>query len=334
MHTTKLSSLTKLVSVALLTASGQAFAADDADAQAAARYPDKPIRIIAPSSAGGGIDTLSRIIGAEITKTWGESIVVDNRPGAGGIIGSNVVAQAKPDGYTILLVASGYTINPSLYKTLPYDTIKDFERVSYLACAPNMLVVNPSVPVKTVEELVAYAKANPDGLTYGSSGVGTTSYLSGLLFTQAAGIKMVQVPYKGAGQSNMAALAGEVDSIFSAPHEMIPHAREGRMTALGVTSDKRLPLMPDVPTIAESGFPGFDVQTCYGVLAPAGTPKPIIDKLSAKLVEVINTPAVRNQLEELSFSIIGSTPEEYTAIAKADMARWIKVLKEAGVQPQ
>ncbi len=330
----KYQGLVKLAGVALLAVSVPAFAADDADTRAAANYPDKPIRIIAPSSAGGGIDTISRIIGAEITKSWGVSVVVDNRPGAGGIIGSNVVAQAKPDGYTIMVIASGYTINPSLYKTLPYDTINDFERVSYLACAPNMLVVNPSVPVKTVQELVAYAKANPDALTYGSSGVGTTSYLSGLLFTQAAGIKMVQVPYKGAGQSNMAALGGEVDSIFSAPHEMIPHAREGRMTALGVTSAKRLPLMPDVPTIAESGFPGFDVQTCYGVLAPAGTPKPIIDKLSAKFVEVINSAAVKSQLEELSFSIIGSTPEEYTAIAKADIERWIKVLKEAGIEPQ
>ncbi|GAA4332422.1 tripartite tricarboxylate transporter substrate binding protein [Pigmentiphaga soli] len=334
MHTAGLPELRILAGAALLVVSGQAVSAGDAASQAAANYPDKPIRIIAPSSPGGGIDVLARLLGARITESWGKSVVVDNRPGASGIIGTQAVAQAAPDGYTILLVAGGYTLNPSLYKKLPYDTMNDFERVSLLACAPNMLVVANSVPAKSVQELVAYAKAHPDSLTYASSGIGTTSYLSAALFQQRAGIKMVHIPYKGAGESNKAMVAGEVNLIFSAPHEMIPYARDGRVRPLAVTSAQRLPLVADIPTVAESGFPGFDVNTCYGVLVPAKTPRPIVDKLSAKFVELLRTPEVRSQLEGLSFALIGSTPEEFTKWARKDMARWPKELSAAGIQPQ
>ncbi|OWT60309.1 tripartite tricarboxylate transporter substrate binding protein [Candidimonas nitroreducens] len=334
MRNEKFSTLRALLGTTLLAASCHAMAAGGGAAEQAANYPDRPIRIIAPSSAGGGIDTLARLIGPKITQSWGQSVVVEDRPGAGGIIGSAAVAQAAPDGYTVLIVAGGYTVNPFFYKKLPYDTMKDFERVSLLACAPNMLVVNASLPLKSVKELVDYAKQHPNGLTYASSGIGTTSYLSAELFKKMAGIKMIHVPYKGAGLSNRAAIAGEVNLVFSAPHEMIPYARSGRVHALAVTSAKRLPLVPDVPTLAESGYPGFDVNTCYGVLVPAKTPKAIVDKLSAKFVEVLHMPDVRKQLEGLSFSLIGSTPEEFTDWAVKDTARWQKELQAIGIKPE
>jgi tripartite-type tricarboxylate transporter receptor subunit TctC len=333
MNSMALFKLRALVGLALVTAGGQALAADSA-ANQAANYPDKAIRIIVPSSPGGGIDVMARLIAPYLTQTLGKTIVIDDRPGAGGIIGTTAVAQANPDGYTVLMVAGGYTLNPSLYKKLPYDTMGDFERVSLLGCAPNMLVVKNNIPAKSVKELVDYAKAHPNGLTYGSSGIGTTSYLSATLFKNSAGIDMIHVPYKGAGQSNMAAVAGEVDLIFSAPHEMIPYARDGRVRALAVTSAQRLPLLPDIPTVAESGFPGFEVNTCYGVLVPAKTPKAIVDKLSKVFVAAIHTPQIRKQLEGLSFALIGSTPAEFTDWARKDMAQWQAELKEAGIQPE
>lgn len=318
----------------LLLAGVQAAWAQGREAGNSEAYPDKTIRIIAPSSPGGGIDVLARFLGAKLTESWGKTVVVDNRPGAGGIIGTSAVAQASPDGYTLLLIAGGYTLNPSLYKKLPYDTMNDFERISLLACAPNMLVVHASIPVKSVGELVAYARSRPDGLTFGSSGIGTTSYLSAMLFQQRAKLQMVHVPYKGAGLSNKAMLAGEVNMLFSAPHEMVPYAREGRVKPLAVTSSQRLPLVADVPTLAEAGFPGFEVNTCYGMLAPAKTPTAIIEKLSRKLANILETPDVRKQLESLSFTLIGSTPQAFTDWARKDLARWSTELREAGIQPE
>ncbi len=301
---------------------------------AAADYPSKPIRVVVPSSPGGGIDALARIIGPKLTETWGKSVIVDNRAGAGGVIGSEIVARASPDGYTILIVAGGYTLNPSLYAKLPYDTIKDFERVSLVACAPNLLVVHSSVPVKTVKELIAFAKAKPNFLNYASSGVGTTSYLSGEMMKVMAGVEMIHVPYKGAGLSNAAAIAGQVHFIFSAPHAMIPHVKTERVRALGVTSARRLPLIPEVPTIAEAGLPGFDINSCYGVLVPAKTPRPIVDKLNTEVVRILRIPEIRVQLENQSFEVIASSPDEYTNFTKSDMARWAKALKQAGIKPE
>jgi len=322
-----ISSLLAITATAALASSAAAQTVVD-------KYPERTIRIVAPSSPGGGIDVLARFLGSKIAEQWGQSVVVENRPGAGGIIGTQAVKQAAPDGYTVLLIASGYTLNPSLYKNLPYDTMSDFERVSLLACAPNMLVAQQKVPARSVQELVAYARANPNALTYGSSGIGTTSYLSAALFQQKAGIKMVHIPYKGAGQSNKAMVMGEVDLIFSAPHEMTQYVREGRVRALAVTSSNRLPLVDDVPTVAESGFPGFEVNTCYGVLLPAKTPRAIADKLSAKFAEVLKQPDVKRQLESLSFTLIGSSPDEFTQWAGEDMAKWSKELSEAGIRPE
>ncbi len=299
-----------------------------------ADYPNKPIRVVVPSSPGGGIDALARVIGPKLTEAWGKSIIIDNRAGAGGIIGSEIVARAPPDGYTVLIVAGGYTLNPSLYARLPYDTIRDFERVSLLADAPNLLVAHASLPVKSVKELISYARAKPKFLTYASSGVGTTSYLSGEIMKVMTGIEIIHVPYKGAGLSNAAAIAGQVHFIFSAPHTMVPHVKTERMRALGVSSLRRLPLIPDVPTIAESGLPGFDVSSTYGVLAPATTPRAIINKINAEIVRILRLPEIRANLESQSFDVVASSPEDYDRFVRTDMARWAKALKQAGIQPE
>jgi tripartite-type tricarboxylate transporter receptor subunit TctC len=326
--------LRRLISTAVLGLWCQQTPAAEGSSRAAADYPALPIRIVVPSSPGGGIDALARIVGPRMSETWGKPVVIDNRPGAGGIIGYEIVAKASPDGYTALIVAGGYTLNPSLYSKLPYDAINDFERVSLAACAPNLLVVHSSIPVTSLKELIELAKAKPNFLNYASSGVGTTSYLAAELMKVMAGVEMVHVPYKGAGLSNAAAVAGQVHFIFSAPHSMIPYVRAGRVRALGVTSARRLPLIPEVPTIAEAGIPGFDVNSCYGVLLPAKTPAAIIAKLNAEIVRILHLPDVRAQLEGLSFEVIGSTPEEYTRFAKTDLARWAKALKEAGIKPE
>ncbi len=297
-------------------------------------YPTKPVRFVVPSSPGGGADVLGRSLGLRMAEAWGKPVVVENRSGAGGIIGYEIVAKAPPEGYTILIVAGGYTLNPSLYARLPYDTIGDFERVSLIACAPNLLVVHSSVPVNSVQELIALAKAKPGFLNYASSGVGTTSYLSAEIFKAMTGVDMVHVPYKGAGESTAAAIAGQVHLIFSSPNALMPQARSGRVRALGVTSARRLPVIPEVPTIAETGLAGYEVNNCYGILVPARTPRAIVAKLNSEIVRILRAPEMRAQLESLGFDVLGTTPEEFTAFAKADLAKWAKDLKAAGIKPQ
>ena len=299
-----------------------------------ANYPAKAVRFVVPSSPGGGADVLARSLGVRMAETFGKPVVIENRSGAGGIIGYEMVAQAPADGYTLLIVAGGYTLNPSLYAKLPYDTIKDFERVSLIACAPNLLVINPSIPVTSVQELIAFARAKPKFLDYASSGVGTTSYLSAEIFKAMTGVDMVHVPYKGAGESTAAAIAGQVHLIFSTPNALMPQVKVGRLRALGVTSARRLPVIPEVPSIAEAGLPGYEVNNCYGLLVPARTPDALVRKLNADIVRILRQPAMIAQLEGLGFDVLGTTPEQFTAFAKSDMAKWAKDLKAAGIKPQ
>ena len=321
-------------SLAMAMAMAMALFSSTVVAQPAVDYPAKPIRLVVPSSPGGGIDALACVIGPRMTETWGKSVIIDNRAGAGGLIGSEIVARAAPDGYTILMVAGGYTLNPSIYARLPYDTIKDFARVSLLAGAPNLLVVHSSLPIKTFKELIAYARARPKFLTYASSGIGTTSYLSGEIMKVMTGIDIIHVPYKGAGLSNAAAIAGQVHFIFSAPHTMVPHVKSERVRALGVSSLRRLPLIPEVPTIAESGLPGFDVNSIYGVLVPAATPRAVIHKLNSEIVRILRLPDVRANLERQSFDVIASSAEAYDHFTRSDILRWANVLKQAGIKPE
>ena len=300
----------------------------------AQEYPTKPIRFVVPSTPGGGADVLARSIGPHLAEGLGKPVVIENRAGAGGIIGYEIVAQSPPDGHTILIVAGGYTLNPSLYAKLPYDTLKDFERVSLVACAPNLLVIQSSVPVKSVQELIAFAKAKPGFLNYASSGVGTTSYLAAEIFKWMTGVTMTHVPYKGAGATTAAVVAGEVQLTFSAPSALMPHTKTGRLRALGVTSARRLPVISDVPTIAESGLPGYEVNNCYGILVPAKTPSPIVAKLNRETVSALRAPERRMQLEGLGFEVLATTSEQYTAFVKTDMAKWARQLKAAGIQPE
>lgn len=300
----------------------------------AADYPSKPIRFVVPSSPGGGADVLARALGTKLAEGYGKPVVIENRAGAGGIIGYEIVAKAPPDGYTILIVAGGYTLNPSLYAKLPFDTVRDFEQVSQVTCAPNLLVVHSTVPVASVKELIAFGKAKPKFLNYASSGVGTTSFLSGEIFKLMTGVDMVHVPYKGAGEATSAVIAGQVHLIFSSPNALMPHAKTGRLKALGVTSARRLPVISEVPTIAEAGLPGFEVNNCYGILVPAKTPKAIVNKLNADFVRILRAPEMRAHLESLGFDVLGTTPEEFAAFTKADIAKWARELKAAGIKPQ
>ena len=319
--------------VALLLVSGQ-LQGQGGVPREAADYPSKPIRFVVPSSPGGGADVIARSLAPRMAERLGKPLVVENRSGAGGIIGYEIVAKAPADGYTLLIVAGGYTLNPSLYSKLPYDTLRDFERVSLIACAPNLLVVNPSIPVTSVRELIAFARAKPNYLDYASSGVGTTSYLSAEIFKAMTGVEMVHVPYKGAGDSTSAAIAGQVHLIFSTPNALMPQARAGRLRALGVTSARRLPAIPEVPTIAEAGLAGYEVNNCYGVLVPAKTPDGIVRKLNAETLRILRQPEIRANLEGLGFEVLGTTPAQFTAFALSDMAKWAKDLKAAGIKPQ
>ena len=297
-------------------------------------YPAKAVRFVVPSSPGGGADVLARLIGPKLAEAFGKPVVIENRSGAGGIIGYEMAAQAPADGYTLLIVAGGYTLNPSLYAQLPYDTIKDFERVSLIACAPNLLVVIPSVPVASVQELIAFAKAKPNYLNYASSGLGTTSYLSAEIFKAMTGVEMVHVPYKGAGDSTAATIAGQVHLIFSSPSALMPQVKAGRLRALGVTSARRLPVIPEVPSIAETGLAGYEVNNCYGILVPAKTPDVIVRKLNADIVRTLRQPEMISHLERLGFDVLGTTPGQFTAFAQRDLDEWARDLKAAGIKPQ
>jgi tripartite-type tricarboxylate transporter receptor subunit TctC len=303
-----------------------------APAAFAQSYPSKPIRWIVPSSAGGGNDFVARLFGAKLTEAWGQQVLVDLRPGAAGILGSEILVNSPPDGYTIMIVATGYGLNPSLYSKLPYDTINDFARVNLLAISPNVLVVHPSLPVKSVKELIAFAKARPNQLNYGSSGAGTGGHLSIELLKHMAGLKMTHVPYKGAGASTTAVVSGEVPMLMTAPGAAIPFIKAGRLRALAVGSAKRVKALPDVPTVAEAALPGYEVDGYYGVLAPGKTPRPIIDKLYAELDRIIKLPEVNKQMEARGFDPVSYTPEQFTEHVKQEMQKWPPVFRAAGIK--
>jgi tripartite-type tricarboxylate transporter receptor subunit TctC len=297
-------------------------------------FPSKPVRWIVPSSAGGANDVLARIVGAKLTQFWGQQVIADVRPGAGGIIGSDLAAKAPPDGYTLLVVAPGYALNPFFYKSLPYDTLKDFERITVMAHAPNVLVTHPSVPVRNVKELIALARAKPGALNFASSGRGTGGQLCAELFQHLSKTNMTAIYYKGAGDSVRALISGEVSVLFTATGAALPMAKAGKLRMLGVSGDQRFPLMPDVPTVAEQGLPGYDYMGWYAALAPARVPKEILAKLHADMVKAIRSPDVVERFAQFGFAPVANTPEEFTALVQSEMAKWGKVLKAVGVQPE
>jgi tripartite-type tricarboxylate transporter receptor subunit TctC len=296
-------------------------------------YPNKSIRLIVPFPPGGPADILSRAIGQKLTDSWGQQVVVDNRAGAGGTIGSDLAAKGAPDGYTLLMGFVGtHAINPSLYSSLPYDNIKSFEPVSLVATATIILVLHPSLPAKSVKDLIAVAKSKPGELTFGSPGNGTPQHLAGELFNTMAGVKMTHVPFKGAVPAINDLLGGRISLIFSSAPPALPHVAVGKLRALAVTSGKRSSVSPDLPTVAESGLPGFEVINWYGVLAPARTPKSIVDKLNAEIAKIMKMPDVKERLSPVGIEALGSTPAQFTAFIKEETAKWAKVVKFSGAR--
>ena len=316
-----------MLSVTAIAGRAQAQAGDPV-----AGYPSKPIRWVVPSSAGGGNDLLARLFGAKISENWGQQVVVDLRPGAAGILGSELVAKAPPDGYTILIVATGYALNPGLYSRLPYDTLNDFARITLLAFAPNVLVVHPSLPVKSVRQLIALAKSRPGELNYASSGAGTGGHLSIELLKYMSGINMIHVPYKGAGDATAAVVSGQVHMLMTSPGAALPFIKTGRLRALAVGSATRVKAMPDVPTVAEAALPGYEVNGFYGVLAPGKTPAAIIGKLHGEFERILKLPDVRKQLEARGFDPVGYPPDKFTEYVKNELQKWPPVFRAAGIK--
>jgi len=308
-----------------------ATAAAPLGASAEAAYPTKPITIIVPFAAGGTTDILARVIGQGLNKELGQSVIVDNRAGAGGNIGGALAAKAAPDGYTLFMGTVGtHAINQSLYKKMPFDPIKDFAPLTRVAMVPNLLVAHPGKPYKNVKELIAYAKANPGRVNFGSSGSGSSIHLSGELFNALAKVDMVHVPYKGSAPAVSDLIGGQIDIMFDNMPSAIQHVRAGKLVPLAVTTAKRSPELPDVPTIAEAGVPGYEATSWFGMLAPAATPAPIVARLNTALVKVLAQPEVRKKLAEQGAVPYSEKPEQFAAFIRAETAKWSKVVKESG----
>ena len=314
--------------IATLTCAAPAFSAEDP-----AKYPSKAIRFIVPFPPGGGNDTIARLVGQQMAASMGQQVLVDNRPGAAGALGAQVAAVAPADGYTIFLAGVGsHGLNPNLRKKLPYDAVKDFDAVSLIASAPLLVVVHPSLPVKSVKELVTLAKAKPGVINYASNGAGGSSHLAVELFNMMTATKMLHVPYKGLAPALTDLLSGEVQVMFSSAVAMLPQVRAGRLRAIAMTGNKRSSAIPDIPTVAEAGVKGYETGSWYGVVVPAGTPKYAIDKLSSEIIRITKSPQVTNKLVEEAVIPVGSTPAEFSAYIKSEIARWGKVIKAAQIK--
>ena len=300
---------------------------------AAQAYPNKPIRVIVAVPAGGTPDVVMRMVAPGLSNLLGQQLVIDNRGGAGGQIGAELAAKALPDGYTLFWSAPGpLTIQPLLHKQVAYDPIKDFLPVSLVSIGPYLLLTHPSVPVKTVKELIAFAKAQPGKLNYSSAGNGSTNHLATELFKNMAGVNITHVPYKGGPQALTDAIGGHVDLTFNSIPPAVPHVKAGRLRLLGISSAKRSPLLPEVPTVSEAGVPGYEWITWFGLLAPAQTPKPIITRLNGALVEVVRAPDIKSQFEVLGYNTVGSSPEEFAAFIHAEAQSHAKAAKLSGVK--
>jgi len=316
--------MTRLPSVALVFAAGLAVA------QAPA-YPVKSVRLLVPSSPGGGTDILARVLAQKMSETFGQQFVVENRPGAGQVIGIEAVARSAPDGYTLLMAASAIVINEVLYAKPPYDTLRDFAPVTLGASLPNILVVHPALPVKSVRELIVLAKTRAGQLNYSSAGSGTSPHLSMELFRLMAGITLTHIPYKGSGPATVDLLAGQVQLSMPNVLTALPHIKGGKLRGLGVTSGKRATGLPDIPAIAET-LPGYEAIQWYGILAPAGTTRDIVGKLQAEIARILVLPEVRDRLAADGADAVGSRPDEFAAYIRAELAKWGKVVKTGGIK--
>jgi tripartite-type tricarboxylate transporter receptor subunit TctC len=315
----------------LLTAIAAIFAPHLTLAQA---YPSKVIHIINPFAAGGGLDQLARHLAQKMSESMGQPVIVENRPGAGGNIGAELVAKANPDGYTLVMGSSAtHGINPALYgPRLPFDPIKDFTAISVSVVQKNVLVVNAAMPVNNVRELIALGKSQPDKLSFGSAGTGTSQHLSGELFKSMAGIDMVHVPYKGSAAAMTDLLGGQISMMFTDIPTAIPHIRAGKLRALGITAAEPSPALPEVAPIAQQGLPGYDLKAWYGVMSPANTPHPIAEKLNSEITKALNSPELRDKLLAIGMEPIALNLEQSDAYVKTEIARWAKVVKISGAK--
>jgi tripartite-type tricarboxylate transporter receptor subunit TctC len=297
-------------------------------------YPNRPLRYIVPFAPGGPTDTMARAIGTRLAETWGQPVVIDNRPGAGGNIGTELAAKSAPDGYTLFSGTVANAINHSLFPSLPFDFVRDFAPVSMTYITGLILAVHPSLPVRSVKELIALARKRPGELAFSSSGVGGTPHMSGELFNALAGVKMLHVPYKGSAPAMLDLLGGQVQLTFDNMLTVLPQVKSGKLRGLAVTLTERSPLVPDLPTVAEAGLKGFDVRSWNGVVVPAATPKDIIARLNTEIVRILRIPDLREKFAAQGIELTPSTPEEFSAFLRADIAKWAKVIQVSGARPE
>jgi tripartite-type tricarboxylate transporter receptor subunit TctC len=300
-------------------------------ASPAERFPDKPIRVIVPFAPGGGLDLTARLIGQKITEKWGQNFVVDTRPGAATIVGTEIASRALPDGYTILMITTTFAINPSLYKKLPYEPWRDFSPITQLNSQPNIVVVTPTFAASSVKDLIALAKSKRGALTFASPGAGSAPHLSGELFQRMAGLQMTHVPYNGIPPAVTDVIGGRVSMLFTTTISAAPHIKSGKLKALALTSAQRLPSMPDVPTIGET-VPGYQAEAFQGVVAPAGVPRAIVEKLAAELMAIVKSREIGERFEADGAIPVGSSPQQFAAFLKSEMSKWSKVIHGANIQ--
>ena len=297
-------------------------------------YPAKPVRVVVPSSPGGGTDIVARIVAPELSKRLGQQIVIDNRPGAGTMIGIEIVAKAPADGYALLMTPSTLAINSALYKKVPYDPVRDFAPITELISSPSIIVVHPSVPAKTIKELIALARSRPGQMNYASAGSGTYPHMTMELFQSMAKIKMVHIPYKGTGPAMIDMLAGNTAVMAGTVLSVMPQVRAGRLRALGISSEKRSPVAPEIPTVSDAGLPGVDAVQWYGFLAPAKTPRDIITRLHAETARILQQPETKERFASDGADPVGNTPEEFARFIQTELVKWAKVARGAGIQPE
>ena len=319
--------LFSISAIALAALSTAAFSQD------AAHYPSRPIRMIVPFAPGGGLDISTRLIGQKLAGKWGQNVVVDSRPGAATIVGTEIASRAAPDGYTVLMITTTFAINPGLYARLPYDPGRDFTPVTQLNSQPNVVVVPPSFAANSVKDLIALAKAKPGELTFASPGAGSAPHLAAEMFQRAAGVSMIHVPYKGIPPAVTDVIGGRVTMLFTTTISAAPHIKAGKLRAVAITSAKRQSGMPDIPTIGET-LPGYRAEAFQGMVVPAGVPQAIVNKLSAEVARIVRLPDVAERFQLDGAEAVGSTPKEFAAFLKAEMQKWSKVVKDAGVKPE
>ena len=311
-----------------------ALAAVGAGNAAAQNYPVKPIKLIVPFTPGGSTDILARLIGQKLGEAWSVNVIIDNRPGAGGNIGVELTAKSAPDGYTLVMGHIGtFGVNPTLYAKLPYDPIRDFQPITLVAKIPNMLAVNPSVPARSVKELVALAKAKPGFLNFGSGGNGSAAHLAGEYFKLLAKINIVHIPYRGTAPAVVDLMAGQIGMMITGVPPLLQQVKAGKLRGLAVATAERLPLLPELPTIADAGVPGYEATQWYGILAPAGTPRAVVNKLNEGIVQALARPEAKERLAADAAEPVGNTPEQFGAFIKAEIARWAPVVKASGARP-